>query len=248
MLTFLLLLPFVLAGPIVPHLSDWDQMNLFRELAFIRPLPDPLLQNIVNLPVEIIPHLMQYLTFEQAYEISIAIKEKDQPLNPLNRTSTNPLIHHNAHLDNQTAIKRWLNQAETIDRIPHLRNLMLNPTVDWRRYGRAIALKAAEIGDEGIVRHLFKLDGIRYGIYYELAILQNACKSNNLDLVKYLIEEENITPDKYSMRNAVINRQRSIIRYLEDYHGLNSHEWDLLRPLIPRPSGVFSHRFGITHY
>jgi hypothetical protein len=248
MLTFLLLLPFVLAGPIVPHLSDWDQMNLFRELAFARPLPDPLLQNIVNLPVEIIPHLMQYLTFEQAYEISIAIKEKDQPLNPLNRTSTNPLIHHNAHSDNQTAIKRWLNQAETMDRITHLRNLMLNPTVDWRRYGRAIALKAAEIGDEGIVRHFIKLDRTRYGIYYELAILQNACKSNNLGLVKYLIEEENITPDKYSMRNAVINRRRSIIRYLAEFHGLDPHEVSRFRLLATRPAGIYRPRLGIMYY
>ena len=247
MLTFLLLLPLVLAVANIYPLSDMDQMNLLRELSFIRPLPDPLIKNILNLPVEIIPQLMQYLTYDQAYEISMAIKEKDQPLNPLKRTSTNPLIHHNAHLDNQTAIKRWIHQAKTIDKIPHLQNLMLNPTVDLRRFGTAIALKAAEMGDEGIVKHFIQLDRMIYGIYNGLAILRNACKSNNLGLVKYLIEEENITPDKYSMRNALMNRQKSIIGYLAASHGLDPRVWDL-RPLTPRPIGVFHHRLGIMHY
>jgi hypothetical protein len=196
--------------------------NLLRELSFDDPVPDPLIQNIFNLPTNVIPNIMQHISFKKSLSLSMGFKEKDQPLNPLDRNTLNPLLYHDAKLDNQFAIKSWLKQKKKKKKISHLKWLLQNPTVDISRFRSRILLQAASFGDLNIIKRL--LDPYRY---VSPLILRRACSSDNLQLVKYLINITKKRPDEWDLRFALLGGNKDIINYLVNEYGLDRFGWEL---------------------
>ena len=217
----------------IPDLSFWasitnnppilplsDTLNLLKELSFIKPNPDPFLQKIRKLPIEVVVNIMQHLSFDQAYEISMLISPEEQ-VNPLDRKMVNPLKYHDARLDDQSAIRNWIHSPIQSKKVSHLHHLMNNPTVDVYKFRYAITKEAARIGYESLVKEM-----IQNGVKPSKHLFNNACISGNLDLVKFLADLGDIIPDKWSLRIALSSRNQHIVDFLVTHYGLDRNGWD----------------------
>ena len=208
MIQFMIILCITLANAHPPISTEaLKKLNLWNELAFF-PLYDPLLYFIKELPVDLIPDIMNYLRFDQAYEISLVCRAEGVPLDPLDRSVGNPLVHHDATADDQAALRKWI--STTKNHKSNLLKLMQNPTVDIKGFLGRILLHSANLGDLELVKHLVSM-----GAIINRNVLKAACVSNNLDLVKFIVEDYQIRPDKFTLLNSYRYKfKKEIVEYI----------------------------------
>lgn len=141
--------------------------------------------------------VMRWLPFQEAYNLVSRSNLFGQKLNPLSWSKANPLKYHDAHSDDQSAIKK-VSSMEVNHKLKYLHFLLQNPTVDFSKLDDSILNQAISIGDLDLIRTF-----VSKGIFSEKKVLDAALNDNaalelgikNYKIVKYLIQNYNIIPN-----------------------------------------------------
>jgi ankyrin repeat protein len=112
--------------------------------------------DVVNFPTDVIGNIMSKLTFKKAYNMARTQKWNTGIPNPLDRDIANPLIFHNAALDNQFALLNLVKFSKSPNRANHLEKLLKNPTVDPSNNGNKAFIEACGAGKLDLVQVLIK--------------------------------------------------------------------------------------------
>ena len=202
------------------------------------------LSALVILQVISIPHadklllLMRTHSYHDSMIIGRSIRSNLLNSNPLRRSIFNPLKEHDATKDDQYALSQWLRMPVSEEKLLNLKNLLQNPTVDFkiqdtlkyefyslmrhdrgnrdadpRRLGQisSVVDQAAELGDFEVLKGLQDK-----GLKLKESTLYAAAKSGNLLLVRYLIEMAKIKVNELTLLSSIIGGHNDITKYLVD--------------------------------
>jgi hypothetical protein len=158
----------------------------------------------------------------------------------IHRNILNPIVHHNAILDGQYAIREWLQMDNSPLKRYQLTLLLKNPTIKWNvediarsasnserrlkvwrsitefddpraiNHRRQAIDQAAELGDTESVAKM-----VEKGLKVTDSTLMAAAESGNVWLLDYLIESSGIQPNNYTLVGAVMSGGRmKMVKYL----------------------------------
>lgn len=130
--------------------------SLLIQLFFIPCILGDVSVNILDLSMDSIHEIMSGLSFKSSFNFALSRMWNDEVPNPVDRNTTNPLMYHDARLDNQYALIRLVKFSNSPKRANYLKLLLKNPTVDPAYWNNFAFLEACSRGKVDLVEILLE--------------------------------------------------------------------------------------------